>query len=80
MLLLEKEERCADCSWDDFESPGPLQRRDAGGGTTQGSAGGSYHSAGCEELQAIHKLVHQLQQVGKFVALCPLHTLPACCG
>jgi hypothetical protein len=26
----------------------------------------SYHAVGCEELQAIHKLVHQLQQVRKF--------------
>jgi hypothetical protein len=24
----------------------------------------SYHTAGCEELQALQKLVHQLQQVG----------------
>lgn len=27
----------------------------------------TYHTAGCEELQAIHKLVHQLQQVRTIV-------------
>jgi hypothetical protein len=62
------------------DSPGPLQRLMQVVGPHMGQLVASYHTAGCEELQAIHKLVHQLQQVGKLVALCALRTLPACCG
>jgi hypothetical protein len=49
------------------DSPGPLQRLMQVVGPHMGQLVASYHSAGCEELQAIHKLVHQLQQVRTIV-------------
>lgn len=45
------------------DSPGPLQRLMRVVGSHMDQLVATYHTAGCKELQALHKLVHQLQQV-----------------